>query len=76
MSYNGYKRNTFIQLLAVIKLKRMNLFDHLNVVVFACLYPVYVFITHKKIKNDLIENKPGIRLDDYKKTIFGYGYFV
>lgn len=70
MSYNGYKRNTFIQLLAVIKLKRMNLFDHLNVLVFACLYPVYVFFTYRTIKKDLIENKPGIRIKDYKETIF------
>lgn len=48
----------------------MNLFDHLNVLVFTCLYPVYVFFTYRKIKNDLIENKPGVRLGDYKETIF------
>jgi len=48
----------------------MNLFDHLNILLFTCLYPVYVFFTYKKIKNDLIENKPGIRIGDYKETIF------
>ena len=48
----------------------MNLFDHLNVLVFSCLYPIYVFFTYKKVKNDLIENKPGIRMGDYKETIF------
>ena len=48
----------------------MNLIDHLNVLVFTCLYPIYVFFTYRKAKKDLIENKPGIRLSDYKETIF------
>ena len=48
----------------------MNLVDHLNVLVFSCLYPIYVFFTYRKVKNDLIENKPGIRIGDYKETIF------
>ncbi len=48
----------------------MNLFDHLNVLVFTCLYPIYVFFAYRKVKNDLIENKPGIRIGDYKETIF------
>jgi hypothetical protein len=48
----------------------MNLIDHLNVLVFTCLYPIYVFFTYRKAKKGLIENKPGIRLSDYKETIF------
>jgi membrane protease YdiL (CAAX protease family) len=48
----------------------MNLFDHLNVLLFTCLYPVYGFFTYRKIKNDLIENKPGIRIGEYKEAIF------
>jgi membrane protease YdiL (CAAX protease family) len=48
----------------------MNLIDHLNVLVFTCLYPIYVFFTYRKAKKDLIENKPGIRIRDYKETIF------
>ena len=48
----------------------MNLFDHINVLLFAGLYPAYVFLTYRKIKNDLIENKSGIRISDYKETIF------
>ena len=48
----------------------MNLIDHLNVLIFTCLYPIYVFFTYRKAKKDLIENKPGIRIADYKETIF------
>jgi len=48
----------------------MNLIDHLNVLVFTCLYPIYVFFSYRKVKNDLVENKPGVRLSDYKETIF------
>ena len=47
----------------------MNLIDHLNILVFTCLYPIYVFFTYRKVKKDLIENKPGIRIRDYKETI-------
>ena len=50
--------------------KYMNLIDHLNVLVFACLYPIYVFFSYRKTKNDLVENKPGVRISDYKETIF------
>jgi membrane protease YdiL (CAAX protease family) len=48
----------------------MNLIDHLNVLVFTCLYPIYVFFAYRKAKKDLIENKPGIRIGEYKETIF------
>lgn len=48
----------------------MNIFDHLNVIVFTCLYPAYVFFTYRNVKNDLIENKPGVKISDYKGTIF------
>lgn len=48
----------------------MNFFDHINVLVFTVLYPVWGIFTYRKIKNDLIENKPGIRIAEYKEAIF------
>ena len=48
----------------------MNLIDHLNVLVFACLYPIYVFFSYRKVKNDFVDNKSGVRINDYKKTTF------
>lgn len=48
----------------------MNIFDHINVILFTVLYPAYVFYTYPKIKADLIDNKPGRRVRDYKETIF------
>ncbi len=47
----------------------MTLFDHFVVLTFAVLYPAYAFFTYRNIKKDLIANKPGVRIRDYKETI-------
>lgn len=47
----------------------MTYFDHFLVLAFAILYPTYVFFGYHRIKNDLIANKPGVRVRDYKETI-------
>ena len=46
----------------------MILLDHLFVLVFAVLYPTYAFFVYRKIKPDLIADKPGVRWRDYRET--------
>jgi len=48
----------------------MTIFDYLFVIIFAILYPAYIFYRDRKIKQDLIDNKPGLRKRDYQLTSF------
>ena len=47
----------------------MTTIDHLLVLAFVVLYPVYALLAYRKIKPDLVANKPGRRLSDYRETI-------
>ncbi len=44
--------------------------DHLIVVAFAIVYPAYAFISYPRVKRDLVANKPGVRVREYRETIF------
>ncbi len=46
----------------------MTFLDHLLVLAFAILYPIYAYFAYRKIKADLVADKPGIRVHDYKET--------
>ncbi len=46
----------------------MTSLDHLFVLAFAVLYPTYAFFVYRKIKPDLIADKPGVRWRDYRET--------
>ncbi len=50
--------------------------DHLLVLAFAILYPVYVFFGYRRIKADLIADKPGLRVRDYRETIGWLWFFA
>lgn len=39
------------------------------VLAFAILYPLYAYFGYRKIKHNLVANKPGARTSDYKETI-------
>jgi len=48
----------------------MTFYDHLFLISFAVIYPAYGFFSYRKIKQQLIENKPGLRKSDYQLTSF------
>ena len=54
----------------------MTSIDHGLLLAFAVLYPIYAFYAYRKIKADLIANKPGRRLYDYKETIAWLWFFA
>ncbi len=43
--------------------------DHVIVLAFAIVYPAYAFISYPRVKRDLVANKPGVRVREYRETI-------
>lgn len=42
--------------------------DHILTFAFAVAYPTYAYLDYLKIKPDLVANKPGIRIKEYRET--------
>jgi len=64
---NGVRRRLLIEL--TTNGPSMTTIDHLLLLAFAVLYPAYAFYAYRRIKPDLVANKPGIRVHDYRETI-------
>ena len=54
----------------------MTLLDHLVVLTFAGAYPIYVFFSYRKGKQDLIDNNPAFEYVTIARLSSGYGLYA